>query len=308
MSLSIHCSRYTFVTLISYIYSSMEILGYMAALLIGLSLGLIGGGGSILTVPVLVYLIGLSPVISTAYSLFIVGLTSLVGSYKFYKKGLVSMKTAVIFGLPSNVAVYLTRRYLVPAIPDQIFSVGDFTVTKGIMLMLLFAGLMVFASISMIKKKKAVPAIPADPVDENIDTQLDVEHSNPADLHPEPKFNYGGILAEGLVVGTLTGLVGAGGGFLIIPALVLFSKLDMKTAVGTSLLIIAAKSLLGFLGDIYNYEINWLFLGIFSTISISGIFVGTFLSSKIHADKLKTAFGWFVLVMGLYIICKELFF
>lgn len=287
----------------------MEILGYIAALLIGLSLGLIGGGGSILTVPVLVYLIGLSPVISTAYSLFIVGLTSLVGSYKFYKNGLVSMKTAIVFGIPSIVAVYLTRRYLVPAIPDEIFTVGDFVVTKGIMLMLLFAGLMVFASFSMIKKKKVpvtAPTEPVDMVDENIDTEIDVEGNGTP--HPEPKFNYGGILAEGLVVGTLTGLVGAGGGFLIIPALVLFSKLDMKMAVGTSLLIIAAKSLFGFIGDVFNYEIDWMFLGIFSAISIVGIFIGTYLSAKIHADKLKTAFGWFVLVMGLYIIGKELFF
>ena len=286
----------------------MEILGYVAAMLIGLSLGLIGGGGSILTVPVLVYLLGLSPVISTAYSLFIVGLTSLVGSYKFYQKGLVSMKTAVVFGLPSIVAVYLTRRYLVPAIPENLFTVGDLAVTKGVLLMLLFAGLMVFASISMIKKKKEVPADPADIVDENIDTEPDVAHTYPAEKHQQPKFNYGGILAEGLVVGTLTGLVGAGGGFLIIPALVLFSKLDMKMAVGTSLLIIAVKSLFGFIGDIYNYEIDWMFLGIFSTISIAGIFMGTYLSTKIHADKLKTSFGWFVLVMGIYIIIKEIFF
>ncbi|WP_266206189.1 sulfite exporter TauE/SafE family protein [Pontibacter kalidii] len=286
----------------------MEILGYIAAMLIGLSLGLIGGGGSILTVPVLVYLLGLSPVISTAYSLFIVGLTSLVGSYKFYQKGLVSMKTAVVFGLPSIVAVYLTRRYLVPAIPENLFAVGDFMVTKGVLLMLLFAGLMVFASISMIKKKKEAPAAPADMVDENMDTELSLEHTDPAKKHPKQKFNYGGILAEGLVVGTLTGLVGAGGGFLIIPALVLFSKLDMKMAVGTSLLIIAVKSLFGFIGDIFNYEIDWMFLAIFSTISISGIFIGTFLSTKIHADKLKTSFGWFVLLMGVYIFIKELFF
>jgi uncharacterized membrane protein YfcA len=286
----------------------MEILGYIAAMLIGLSLGLIGGGGSILTVPVLVYLLGLSPVISTAYSLFIVGLTSLVGSYKFYQKGLVSMKTAVVFGLPSIVAVYLTRRYLVPAIPEHLFSVGDFIVTKGVLLMLLFAGLMVFASISMIKKKKAAPAAPANVVDENMDTKLDVGHTTSAEKQSKQKFNYAGILAEGIVVGTLTGLVGAGGGFLIIPALVLFSKLDMKMAVGTSLLIIAVKSLFGFIGDVFNYEINWMFLAIFSTISIAGIFIGTFLSTKIQADKLKTSFGWFVLVMGVYIFIKEIFF
>ncbi|GHA79900.1 sulfite exporter TauE/SafE family protein [Pontibacter akesuensis] len=286
----------------------MEILGYLAAMLIGLSLGLIGGGGSILTVPVLVYLIGLSPVISTAYSLFIVGLTSLVGSYKFYQKGLVSIKTAVVFGLPSLVAVFLTRRYLIPAIPEDLFTVGDLAVTKGVLLMLLFAGLMVFASISMIRKKKT-PTKPLDAVDENTAPALLEEQETTAPVGlPEQKFNYAGVLAEGLVVGTLTGLVGAGGGFLIIPALVLFSKLDMKLAVGTSLLIIAVKSLFGFIGDVYNYEIDWVFLGIFSTISISGIFLGTFLSTKIHADKLKTSFGWFVLLMGIYIIIKEIFF
>lgn len=281
----------------------MEILGYIAALLIGLSLGLIGSGGSILTVPALVYLLGFNPVISTAYSLFIVGLSSLVGSYRYYKQGLVSLKTALVFGLPSIVAVYGTRRYVVPAIPDSLFTVGNFEVTKGILLMLLFAALMVFASISMIRQNKKT--IAPEGADLN---QTNFEQNGAAENYPQPKFNYAGILAEGAIVGTLTGLVGAGGGFLIIPALVLFSKLDMKMAVGTSLLIIAAKSLFGFMGDVANYEIDWAFLGIFSSLSIVGIFIGAHFSAKIRADKLKTAFGWFVLAMGVYIIVKELFF
>jgi uncharacterized membrane protein YfcA len=264
----------------------MEIIGYIASVLIGLSLGLIGGGGSILTVPVLVYLFGVAPIPATAYSLFIVGSTSLVGAFPKYKQGLVSLKTAIIFGVPAIAAVYLTRAFLVPVIPDEIFTIGGFVVTKSLLVMLLFAVLMVFASVSMIKEKK----------------QASLKENE------AQKFNYPLILLEGAVVGVLTGLVGAGGGFLIIPALVLLSKLPMKQAVGTSLLIIAAKSLIGFLGDINHFTIDWKLLLIVTALAIGGIFVGNWLSHKIQGDKLKKAFGWFVLVMGIYIIVKELFF
>ncbi len=264
----------------------MEIVGYLASILIGVSLGLIGGGGSILTVPVLVYLFSVEPVMATAYSLFIVGLTSAVGSVNFFQQGLVNVKTAVIFGIPSIAAVYLTRAFIIPAIPAEIFTLGDFVVTKSILLMVLFAVLMIAASYSMIKK----------------DTKADGEEAK------KQEFNYPLILLEGSVVGVLTGLVGAGGGFLIIPALVVLSKLPMKEAVGTSLAIIAAKSLLGFTGDLGKTEIDWMFLLLVSVFAIVGIFVGSSLSKKIDGKKLKPAFGWFVLVMGIYIILKETMF
>lgn len=261
----------------------MEIIGYAASLLIGISLGLIGGGGSILTVPVLVYLFHVEPVLATAYSLFIVGITSLAGAFPKYKQGEINVKTAIIFGIPSIAAVYATRAFIVPAIPSEIGTIGSFVVTKSILMMLLFAVLMVAASFSMIRSKKKA--------DEKVEEQV---------------FNYPMIILEGAGVGMLTGLVGAGGGFLIIPALVMLSKLPMKQAIGTSLLIIAAKSLIGFTGDLGKQVMDWQLLITVSLLAIAGIFVGNALSKKIAADKLKTGFGWFVLVMGVYIIASEL--
>jgi len=275
----------------------MELLGYIGAILMGLSLGLIGGGGSILTVPILVYLFQVDAVLATAYSLFIVGLTSLVGSVSHVKLGNIHWRTAVVFGIPSIISVFLTRSYLVPRIPDPIFTLGQdpsggaaFVMTKAVGLMVLFAIIMVMAAYSMIKpsNKSAVAS----------GVSADVE----------PQFNYPLILAEGAIVGVVTGLVGAGGGFLIIPALVLLAKLPMKQAVGTSLMIIAAKSLIGFVGDMRGNEvIDWSFLATFSSIAVVGILLGSWLSKRIPGEKLKPAFGWFVLVMGTYIIVKELF-
>jgi uncharacterized membrane protein YfcA len=261
----------------------MYLAGCLATIFIGISLGIIGGGGSILTVPVLVYLFDVDPVLATAYSLFIVGTTSVVGSFSYFTKKLVNIKTALVFGLPSILAVFLTRVFVLPAIPTEIFTIENFTLTKSAFLMLLFAVLMIFASYSMIKKEKITT------------TEKTIKQ----------QFNYSLILIEGGVVGVLTGLVGAGGGFLIIPALVLLSKLPMKEAVGTSLIIIAAKSLIGFLGESSDTAIDWSFLTKLTLFAIGGIFIGMTLSKKINSSKLKPAFGWFVLVMGVYIIIKE---
>jgi uncharacterized protein len=264
----------------------MDFFGYAASLVIGISLGLIGGGGSILTVPVLVYLFRVNPVMATAYSLFIVGSTSLVGAFPKYKQGLVNIKTAFIFGVPSIAAVFATRKYFVPLIPENLFSIGNMLITKDLLTMLLFAVLMVVASVSMIRNKV----------------------SRPQEIETDQKFNIPVIFIEGIVVGVLTGLVGAGGGFLIIPALVLLSKLPMKQAIGTSLLIIAAKSLIGFTGDLSNYQMNWTLLIPVTILAIVGIFIGNSLSHKLSSGKLEKGFGWFVLVMGIYIIIKEIFF
>ena len=276
----------------------MEILGYIGAVVMGLSLGLIGGGGSILTVPILVYLFQVDAVLATAYSLFIVGLTSLVGSFSHIKLGNVHWRTAIVFGIPSIISVFLTRSYLVPRIPDPIMTFGQdpsggatLVITKSVGLLLLFAVIMVMAAYSMIKPSKKSG-------DNTLEKAEDVQ----------PQFNYPLILAEGAIVGVVTGLVGAGGGFLIIPALVLLAKLPMKQAVGTSLMIIAAKSLIGFVGDMRGNEvIDWNFLAVFSSIAVVGILLGSWLSKRIPGEKLKPTFGWFVLVMGTYIIIKELF-
>ena len=259
------------------------ILGYVGALFIGVILGLIGGGGSILTVPVLVYLLYMNPIIATAYSLFIVGVSSLFGAIKNIQKGLVDFRTAIVFSIPAFIAVYSTRKFIVPRIPEKLFSVGDYEVTRDVGIMVFFAMIMLLASISMIFIKK-----------EDVNEEETIV-----------KYNYPMITIEGLVVGIITGLIGAGGGFLIIPALVLLAKLPMKKAVATSLLIIAIKSLIGFIGDIENLEIDWNFLLTFTSISVVGMFIGIYLNKFIDGKKLKKAFGWFVFIMGIYIIIKE---
>ena len=258
----------------------MEILGYVGALFIGLVLGLTGGGGSILTVPILVYLMSISPVTATAYSLFIVGTTSTFGAIQNYRKNLVDIKNGFIFAIPSFVAVYLTRKYIVPEIPKIILE-SPILITKDTFLMLFFAVIMIFGALSVLKKKSQ-------------------------NTNNEEKRNLILIGIQTFTIGIIIGLVGAGGGFLIIPSLILFAKLPMRKAVGTSLFIIAMNSLVGFIGDVQNLEIDWLFLLTFSAISVVGIFIGMYLTKYTNESQLKKIFAYFVLVMAAIILLKEM--
>lgn len=260
----------------------LEFLGYFGAILVGLILGLIGGGGSILTLPILVYLLGVDAVTATGYSLFIIGITSLVGTLRNAKEKKIDLKIGLLFTIPTLLSLYFTRLVILPSIPIEILSIGDFILMKPMAIMILFAAIMLLASYSMIKGRK----------DEEVDKKTT---------------NFAKLSFVGLGVGLLSGLVGAGGGFIITPALVFFAYLPMKNAVATSIFIIAINSLLGFTGDIGKYEMDWPFLVLFSSLSIVGIFIGIYLTRFISGPQLKKGFGWFVLIMGTFILLKEIF-
>jgi uncharacterized membrane protein YfcA len=258
----------------------MEIIGFILSILIGISLGLIGSGGSILTIPILVYVFHVSPSHATTYSLFVVGVSALAGSINGAKHKLLDYKTALYFGLPSVISVFLMRKFIVPLLPTELLTISNFTLTTDLLIMLVFSVLMILASFSMIQKRKMT---------ENDSSEI----------------NHNNLILKGVFVGLLTGFVGVGGGFLIIPALLFTAKLPMKKAVATSLIIIVFNSLIGFLGSITSTKIDWNFLLLFTTFAVIGIFIGMYLSKKIANEKLKPLFGWFVLLTGIYIIIKE---
>lgn len=258
----------------------MEIFGYFASILIGISLGLIGGGGSILTVPVLVYLFAQPPIEATLQSLFVVGLSSAIGAWSYLRSGLVNVKTAIAFAIPSIVSILMARNLILPSLPDPLFAMGDVSLAKGAFLLILFAVLMMIAAVKMIQPAAPKPAASGEA-------------------------NYVRLAFNGFAVGFVTGLIGVGGGFLIIPALVLLSKLEMKEAVGTSLFIIALNSLIGFFGSLRGAAIEWRFLAPVSALAIAGIFIGSALAKRIDGNRLKPAFGWFILTMGAFVLLKE---
>lgn len=259
-----------------------QLIGYLLAVLVGISLGLIGSGGSILSVPILVYILHVEPVLATGYSLFIVGVSALVGGIQKAKQKLVDYNKVILFGIPTIIAVFLTRNFIVPAIPEVLVELENFSLTKSVFVMLVFATVMIIASFRMIKPSFPKPS-------EN-----------------DKSINLFSIVFQGLWIGLVAGFVGAGGGFLIIPALYFLAKIPMKKAIGTSLFIIAFQSLIGFLGDLNRTPaIDWNLLLGFTFASVIGIFIGNYLSKYVSGDKLKTSFGWFVLLMGIYIVLKE---
>ncbi len=268
----------------------MELLGYFLAILVGVTLGLIGGGGAILSVPILVYIQGIDPMTATTYSLFIVGVTSLSGLIKRAKDKNVDFKTGIIFGIPSILVVFVVRNMFLPIIPNELFVSNSIVITKSGCIMAIFAIVMITASISMIQSGSKT----------NRYKKIKFEQLELRSIYK--------IISLAILVGLVTGFVGAGGGFLIIPALVLFRKMPMEKAIGTSLLIIALNSAFGFFGSFsQSISVDWKLLISFTCFSIAGVYAGTVLSNYISGEKLKSIFGWFVFLMGIFIIIKELF-
>jgi uncharacterized protein len=258
----------------------IEIAGYISVFFVGLFLGTLGAGGSILSVPILVYLFSMDAVMASAYSLFIVGSTSLVGTILKYNAHLINLRTGIVFGIPSILAIFSTRKWIIPAIPELVWQAGMFQLTKRALILGIFAVLLIVASMALITRKS--------------DTG-----------RPQRRYRALSLMLLGGWTGFLTGLVGVGGGFLIIPALVYLTNLPFKTAVGTTLLIIALNSLIGFAGDVSNYPINWRFLCLVTGLAITGIFTGSRYTRQLPTGTLRTSFGWFALITGTLILIRE---
>lgn len=266
-----------------------EVIGSVFFVLIGILLGLVGGGGSILAMPVLVYVFSISPVDASAYSLFVVGLTSLFGSYSCLRSGDFKVEALFLFALPSSFSIYATREWIMPELPEVFFQINQFQFKKESIILLVFSVLILFAALSMIIKK-------------NNEKSKDIMF---AEVFNTP-FKIPLVALMGILVGFISGFVGAGGGFMIIPVLVNFLRLPMKKAIGTSLIIIAVNSTVGFLGALHHSEIDWKFILWVSSLSVTGIFIGRFVSNYISGKQLRPIFGWISLTIGSVILLKEL--
>jgi uncharacterized membrane protein YfcA len=260
-----------------------ELEAYTASVVIGLCLGLIGAGGSILTIPVFVYILKTSPVASTIYSMFVVGICSFTGAIIAFTKKLVDIKAAVVFGLPSVAGVFIARKLIFPLVPEQLFSIGSMAITKDVFIMLVLAIIMLIVSIKMLKKKSA-----------NV-TVRNAERKNTNAI----------FFLQGICTGIVTGLLGVGGGFLIVPALLLWLKLPVKTAIGTTLFIITINSAAGFITSYTSVLIQWPLMIKFAIGAIAGILAGSKLSEKIKADYLKKILAWFIIITSVYVLYKQ---
>lgn len=250
--------------------SPLLILGLFLSGLIGLSLGLIGGGGSIITVPVLVYVLGVEPHEAVGMSLAVVGGTSLIGSFLHYQKGNVQFKTGLMFGISGVFGAFVGSPL------TKLLSPSALLLTFA-MLMLMIAALM------LRKKEQAENGIEVQPIEMNI---------------------WKALLA-GFAVGILTGFLGVGGGFLIVPALIMFGGLGMKEAVGTSLFVIFLNCIAGLIGHASQNSFNWRLTGLVTMLAILGAIAGTFLSQRMPAQKLQKGFAVFVVLTAIFLIVKN---
>lgn len=257
----------------------MKLIGYFLAACIGLSLGLLGGGGSVLALPILVYIMGIEPKPAIAMTLIIVGIVSLIGTIPHWQKGNVNLKKALMFGSATMIGSFLGAKLAsLPFITDT-FQ------------LILFSVMMLLAAILMIKKE---------------DQKLDkVKGKNP--LIPELIARYFWLIfiSQGLGIGILTGLVGVGGGFAIVPALVLLGKTPIKEAIGTSLLIISFNSVAGFLGYLGHFPCACNIVTSFTILAGLGTFIGAYFSQFIPPQKLQKSFGYFLIAVSVFILVKQ---
>ncbi|MFZ4545165.1 MAG: sulfite exporter TauE/SafE family protein [Saprospiraceae bacterium] len=265
-----------------------DLIAFALSLIVGITLGLVGAGGSILTVPILVFIVGIEPKYATTYSLFVVGVTSLVGTVLNLIQKKLHLLSAIVFFIPSLIVMLLVKHFIMPIIPDDIVEFQDYILTKDVAIMIVFAFVMMAAALNMIRASKTAAQ------------EQDIRNI---------AFNYRAIFFQGAIVGGLTAILGVGGGFLIVPALVTFAKLPIKLTIGTSLLIITINSLSGFLFDAIevDYPFDWNFLLIFTGIASVGIFIGMYFTKFIKPKILKKGFGYFVLIMAIYILFHQLF-
>lgn len=269
------------------------LLASAGAFAVGISLGLLGGGGSILAVPILVYVLGLGAKNAIAISLISVGMVSLIGTFLHWQKGNVRLDIALVFAPAAMVGAYLGA--LLAGLP---------WISEGFQL-LCFSVIMLIASCLMIVKSRAkfsTPQIPTSNTPHPSPVQRDGV-TYPAENRP--LLNRVIIPTEGLGIGILTGFVGIGGGFVIVPALVLLTNIPMKQAVGTSLLIIALKSVTGFLGYMGQTEFNWLLAGSFTLAACLGTLIGSYLNNFINARALQAGFGYFVLSFAVLMLMAQ---